>query len=129
MKLRSYRYNSEWMPDDFPHDFDAHIYFSLEQLEFVKNLRNKICAHFKTDQIFVGDIIPEPIGPHTLPMLEVNFSKELSSEMVSWLAAERGDLNILVHPQSGDDYYDHTQGAQWLGHPVNLKLEVFKHDK
>lgn len=123
---RSYRYNSEWMPEDFPHDFDAHIYFPSEQLDFIRTLREKICTHFKTDQVFVGDVIPEPIGPHTLPMLEVNFSKALYADIVAFLVTERGSLNILVHPQTGDDYYDHTQGAQWLGHPVNLKLEVFK---
>lgn len=59
-------------------------------------------------------------------MLEVNFSKAKYEEFVPWLERERGSLNILVHPQSGDDYDDHTNGAVWLGTPVDIKLEVFK---
>lgn len=126
MKPRNYRYNSEWMPKDFQHDWDAHIYFSVSELEFIKSLREKICTAFANSEIFVGDIIPEPIGPHTLPMLEVNFSMAQYEEFVPWLQRERGSLNILVHPQSGDDYDDHTNGAVWLGKPVAIKLEVFK---
>lgn len=126
MKSRTYRYNSEWMPKGFNHDFDAHIYFSSEQLDIIKKLRKKICDSFKTDKIFVGDIIPEPIGPHPLPMLEINFSKAIYSEMLAWITVERGQLNVLVHPQSGDDYFDHTQGAQWLGNSIKLKLEIFR---
>ncbi|MES2803845.1 MAG: DOPA 4,5-dioxygenase family protein [Bdellovibrionota bacterium] len=123
MANRNYRYNSEWMPKGFHHDFDAHIYFSTSQLEVIKLLREKICTEFKTNEIFVGDIIPEPIGPHTLPMLEVNFSQAQYSAFVSWLDQERNVLNILVHPQSGNDYNDHTTGAVWLGKSVPLKLE------
>ncbi len=126
MPARTYRYNSEWMPKGFQHDFDAHIYFSFAQLEFVKSLHEKIGAAFNHSEIFVGDIIPEPIGPHTLPMLEVNFSRAQYEKFVTWLQHERGSLNVLVHPQSGDDYDDHTNGAVWLGTPVDIKLEVFK---
>jgi len=126
MKPRNYRYNSEWMPKGFHHDFDAHIYFAAEELNLIKSLHEKICSNFKTGEIFVGDIIPEPIGPHSLPMLEVNFAKAKYAEFIAWLERERGSLNILVHPQSGDDYDDHTDGAVWLGNPVPIKLEVFK---
>lgn len=56
MPTRSYRYNSEWMPKSFQHDFDAHIYFSAAQLEFVKSLREKIGAAFNNSEVFVGDI-------------------------------------------------------------------------
>lgn len=124
--MRTYRYNSEWMPKNFPHDFDAHIYFPIEKMDFITQLRQKIADEFRTDQIFVGDIIPEPIGPHVLPMLEVNFSEALFSKMIFWLSAHRAELSVLVHPQTGDDYYDHTQMAIWLGSPVEIKLSVFK---
>ena len=123
---RTYRYNSEWMPEGFLHDWDAHIYYIAEQIDAVERLRSIICAEFNNDEIFVGDIIPEPIGPHTLPMLEVNFSKAMYYKLVPWLDEHRESLNILVHPQDEDEYINHTAKALWLGQPVKLKLEVFK---
>lgn len=126
MQPRNFRYNSEWMPKGFQNDWDAHIYFTIEQLDIIKALHAKLIAAFAHPEIFVGDVIPKPIGPHTLPMLEVNFSKARYLTVVQWLEKERGPLNILVHPQSGDDYTDHTQNAIWLGEPVALKLELFK---
>lgn len=126
MQPRNFRYNSEWMPKDFQNDWDAHIYFTAAQLDLIKSLHTKIVATFSSPEIFVGDVIPVPIGPHTLPMLEVNFTHAQYSNVVTWLENERGSLNILVHPQNGDDYTDHTKNAVWLGVPVALKLEVFK---
>ncbi|AZZ35453.1 DOPA 4,5-dioxygenase [Bdellovibrio sp. qaytius] len=126
MKTRTYRYNSEWMPKGFLHDWDAHIYYIPEQIDVIERLRSMICTEFKNDEIFVGDIIPEPIGPHTLPMLEVNFSQAQYYKLVPWLDEYRESLNILVHPQDGTDYDNHTAKALWLGQPVRLKLEVFK---
>ena len=114
------------MPKNFPHDYDAHIYFSDDQYNHIKLLKEKLGQSFSGPEIFIGDIIPEAIGPHTQPMLEVNFSIKLFSEIVPWLSVHRQDLNILVHPQTTDHYYDHTQMAIWLGHPVLLKLNVFK---
>jgi aromatic ring-cleaving dioxygenase len=126
MQARNFRYNSEWMPKGFQNDWDAHIYFAPEQLDAIKSLHVKLVATFTNPEIFVGDVIPRPIGPHTLPMLEVNFSEAQYSTVVPWLEKERGSLNILVHPQTGDDYTDHTNYAVWLGEPVALKLEIFK---
>ena len=122
---RTYRYNSEWMPRGFKHDFDAHIYFKPTEFDVITGLKEALAREIQSAEIFIGDIIPEPIGPHTLPMLEVNFSKAQYNQIVGWLERERKGLNILVHPQSGDDYDDHTQGAVWLGQAVPLKLEVF----
>ena len=34
-------------------------------------------------------------------------------------------FNILVHPLTGDDYFDHTQGVMWLGESVELDLSKF----
>lgn len=113
------------MPAGFEHDFDAHIYFPSDKTSFIESLRKKLIFKFESSEVFVGDVIPEPIGPHTMPMLEVNFSNKRFAEMVPWLSIERGSLNVLVHPQTGDDYFDHTQGAIWLGRPVDLKLELF----
>lgn len=35
---RPYRYNSEWMPKGFKHDFDAHIYFKPTEIDVITGL-------------------------------------------------------------------------------------------
>jgi DOPA 4,5-dioxygenase len=35
----------------------------------------------------------------------------------------RGGLDVLVHPQTGDSYDDHAIHALWLGTRLPLRLE------
>jgi DOPA 4,5-dioxygenase len=35
-------------------------------------------------------------------------------------------LNVLVHPQTGDDLADHSDNALWLGRKLRLKLGFMK---
>jgi len=120
-----YRVNSQLLPQGFPRDFDAHIYFSNHDRAAAEALRALALQQFKGRNFFVGEMIPEPIGPHSLPMFEMNFPKELFGEVVQWLIHHRGSLSILVHELTGDDLYDHTQAALWLGSPVALDLSRF----
>lgn len=121
----SFQVNSKLMPSGFPREFDAHIYFQPVESEFAALLREKAKREFTEKQVFVGELIPVPIGPHPQPMLEINFPRHLFAEVVLWLMHERGSLNVLVHEMSEDDYHDHTQGALWLGTPVELDLSKF----
>jgi len=127
--MRNFKYNSETRPADYAHDYDVHIYFTESDLKFVQNLKEKIGAAFseasKSKEVFIGDLIPKAIGPHPRPMLEINFAASRFAQIVPWLMRERRDLSILVHQITGDDYYDHTQGALWLGSPVALDLSRF----
>jgi len=110
-----------------PHDFDAHIYFVGEkESDLISALKSKIEIAFDQKNIFIGNIIPYPIGPHPLPMLEVNFGKERFSDVLFFLMKERGSLNILVHSLSEDDFYDHSAGAIWLGKTLELDFSRFK---
>jgi DOPA 4,5-dioxygenase len=38
----------------------------------------------------------------------------------------RGSLDVLVHPETGDAYDDHTLHALWLGTPQPLRLEILR---
>lgn len=120
MNNPSFKVNSKLLPDGFPREFDAHIYFSLDQLELATILRDKMKNHFRDQVFFVGDMITLAIGPHPVPMFEANFPLAIFSDVVLWLMKERGELSVLVHPLSGDDVYDHTQGAMWLGRSLEL---------
>ncbi|UOE99779.1 DOPA 4,5-dioxygenase family protein [Bdellovibrio reynosensis] len=123
---RPYKVNSQLLPAGFPREFDAHIYFSAEQRQQAETFRKAAIEQFAGLKVFVGEMIPEAIGPHPVPMFEINFPKELFSEVVLWLMHSRGDLSVLVHELTGDDHYDHTQAALWLGEAVELKYSVFK---
>lgn len=122
----TYKVNSKLLPEGFPRQFDAHIYFSEAQMEFAESLRQKAIVSFKDQEVFTGHLIPEPIGPHPLPMFEINFPKEKFTDVVLWLMRERSDLSVLVHELTGDDLYDHTQAAMWLGPQIDLDYDVFK---
>ena len=123
--MKSYKVNSKLLPEGFPREFDAHFYFTLEKISEATKLRDKIKLHFIDKEFFIGDMIPEPIGPHPMPMFEANFPTELFTEVVLWLMKERGEFSVLIHPLSGDDYLDHTQGAMWLGDSVKLDYSKF----
>jgi len=125
METRNFKVNSKLLPAGFPREFDAHIYFETKDLEKATQFRDKIKEHFKGETFFVGDMITVPIGPHPQPMFEANFPQEIFAEVVLWLMKKRGDFNILVHPLTGNDLYDHTQGAMWLGHAVKLNYSKF----
>jgi aromatic ring-cleaving dioxygenase len=76
-------------------------------------------------ELRIYQIWDEAIGPHTLPMFEVNiFTPAQFGAFIPWLVIHRGPLNVLVHPNTGNEYRDHTQRANWLGTPVPLRLHV-----
>ncbi len=43
---------------------------------------------------------------------------------VPWLMLNRDGLNVLLHPETGDDYADHARHAVWFGQSLKLKLEI-----
>lgn len=122
---RNFKVNSQLLPAGFPREFDAHIYFEESSRPFAEALREKALTTFHGQQVFIGEMIPVGIGPHPIPMFEINFPKEMFTEVVLWLMKERGDLSVLVHELTGDDLYDHTQAALWLGTQVPLNYSVF----
>lgn len=126
MNTRTYKVNSQLLPEGFPREFDAHIYFSSENRDIAEKLRAEALAKFQNQRVFVGEMIPEPIGPHPTPMFEINFPKEFFTDVVLWLMKARGELSVLVHELTGDDLYDHTQAALWLGEAVPLDYSRFK---
>ena len=100
METRNFKVNSKLLPVGFPREFDAHIYFPIEDLKKAQELRDKVKEHFKDETFFVGDMIDVPIGPHPMPMFEANFPQDIFTEVVLWLMKERGTFNVLVHPLS-----------------------------
>jgi aromatic ring-cleaving dioxygenase len=45
--------------------------------------------------------------------------------VVGWFNQNRGDLSVLLHPNSGFEYEDHSTSAMWSGAPWPLNIDLF----
>ncbi|HTZ78238.1 MAG TPA: DOPA 4,5-dioxygenase family protein [Stellaceae bacterium] len=100
--------------------YHAHVYYSEASRAAAAALREAVAAQFP---VVLGRWRDEPVGPHPQAMYQMAFPVEAFSRLVPWLMLNRGDLVILVHPLTGDDYEDHAHHALWLGAKLPLKLE------
>lgn len=56
-------------------------------------------------------------------MFEVNlFTPAQFGAFIPWLVINRGSLSALIHPNTDDEYRDHTQLATWMGQPFPLQV-------
>jgi aromatic ring-cleaving dioxygenase len=101
----------------------AHIYYDPRTRPHAERLREAIGAGF---QVQVGRWHDEPVGPHPTSMYQVAFAVSEFPLLVPWLALNRGELTVLVHPQAENAYEDHTAHAMWLGPPLPLRLDVLR---
>ncbi len=105
--------------------YHAHIYYDPQSTRgAAADLREAIAAAFP--QMRIGAWHDEPVGPHGVAMYQVVFAVEDFAGFVPWLMLRRGELDILVHPQTGDSYADHTAHVLWLGRPQPLRLDVLR---
>lgn len=108
-------------------DFHAHIYFDAETNSKAEEFRTLIGASsFASRLRYFGKLIHRPIGPHPLPMFEIDFEVEDFAEVSMFLMKNHGELSILIHPQTGDDPLDHSLHALWLGKQLVLNFDAFK---
>ena len=108
--------------------FDIHIYYNTfddEETKFARALRERIRREFPELRIY--KFWDRPVGPHVLPMFEVNvFSPSQFGAFVGWLAINRGPLSALIHPNTsdGEEERNHTQRAIWMGERLPLRTKA-----
>jgi DOPA 4,5-dioxygenase len=104
--------------------YHAHIYYEPTKTRSTAALlREAIGRHF---EVSIGSWHDEPVGPHPTAMYQVAFPAAKFSTFVPWLMLNRSGLDVLIHPQTGDAYDDHTKHAVWLGAPQPLRTEVLR---
>ncbi|KAF8723383.1 hypothetical protein AX14_009364 [Amanita brunnescens Koide BX004] len=102
--------------------FDFHVYYTLDQLEYARNLHQRIKREFP--EVFVYRVWEQPVGPHPTPMFEIQtVTPHQTGALFSFLTVNRGPLSVFVHPHTGDPVRDHTQNAIWMGRPWELRVD------
>jgi DOPA 4,5-dioxygenase len=109
--------------------YDFHIYYHYKdkssRLEAIA-LKNSIATIFKeeldNDEIILKVLRLEDIrGPHVVSYFEVDIQDPVVFlKFFSWIQLNHGTLSVLIHPNSGDTYKDHTDHAVWLGNKLPL---------
>jgi DOPA 4,5-dioxygenase len=103
--------------------YHAHVYYDQASKSAAGALRDKIDAAFTVD---LGRWHDAPVGPHPCGSYQIAFAPELFASLVPWLALNRGDLTVFVHPNTGDAMADHTAHVMWLGESRALNLDALR---
>jgi aromatic ring-cleaving dioxygenase len=105
--------------------YHAHVYYDPATTRSrAERLRERLAAQFP--QAKLGRWHDKPVGPHPQSMYQVAFPAGMLPEFVPWLMLNRDGLTVLLHPETGDDYADHSAHAAWFGAVLPLRLEIFK---
>jgi aromatic ring-cleaving dioxygenase len=105
--------------------YHAHIYYDPDLTrDRAALLRERVAAAFPAATL--GRWHDAPVGPHPQSMYQIAFPAELLASFVPWLMLNRDGLTILLHPETGNDYADHTEHAVWFGAMLPLRLDVLR---
>jgi DOPA 4,5-dioxygenase len=115
-------------PGKDPHaitHYHAHVYYDpAKSRGLAERLRERVAAEFP--QAKLGRWHDELVGPHSQSMYQIAFPADMLASFVPWLMLNRDGLTVLLHPETGDDYTDHTAHAAWFGAVLPLRLEAFQ---
>ena len=105
--------------------YHAHVYYDpASSRDRAERLRERVGAEFP--QAKLGRWHDELVGPHPQSMYQIAFPGEMLAKFVPWLMLNRDGLTVLLHPETGDNYTDHSAHAAWFGAVLPLRLDVFK---
>jgi DOPA 4,5-dioxygenase len=100
-----------------PVSWHFHIYFPSAEIDKAHWLHDTIARRFRVGLYPVEDGAG---GPHPLPNLEIQVSREEFPKVLPWMALNRQGLSVHVHPRSEDLIGDHIVWPLWLGKPIRL---------
>ncbi len=113
------------LPVDAIKDYHVHVYYDpATSRDRAARLRERVASEFP--QAKLGRWHDELVGPHPQSMYQIAFPTQMLAAFVPWLMLNRDGLTVLLHPETGDDFTDHTAHAAWFGAVLPLRVEVFK---
>jgi DOPA 4,5-dioxygenase len=105
--------------------YHAHIYYDpATSRDRAERLRERAGLQFPTAKL--GRWHDELVGPHPQSMFQIAFPADMLGAFMPWLMLNRDGLTILLHPETGDNYTDHSAHAAWFGAVLPLRLDVFR---
>lgn len=104
-------------------EYHVHIYYTEKSEAFAARLQKLADEKFGSRMRVTG-LWGRAVGPHPVPMFELDFAPRDLEEVLSWVLLHRGELSVLLHPVTGDDLVDHRDHAIWIGTQLPLNLEA-----
>jgi DOPA 4,5-dioxygenase len=101
----------------------AHVYFDAASRAPAHALYERVTERFPGARI--GRFHEKPVGPHPMWSFQIAFAPAQLADVVPWLALNRGELDVFVHPNTGDDFADHSAHVMFLGRSYPLDLSIF----
>jgi len=99
----------------------AHVYFEASSRDAAWALREAIATAL-AGLLEMGRFHEKPVGPHPMWSYQLAVESTAFLTVVGWLVLNHGALDVLVHPNTGDELRDHRDCALWLGHSHTLNL-------
>ena len=103
--------------------YHAHIYYDTTTRDAAARVREGLGARF---DVRLGRWHDKPVGPHPISMYQSAFKIAEFPRVVPWLMIYREGLDVLIHPETGDDVIDHTDYAMWLGTILDLNIDALR---
>ena len=88
-------------------EYHAHVYYDPATRETAALVREGVATAFP--DVKLGRWHDQPVGPHPQAMYQLAFSPQLMPALFPWLLLNRRGLAVLVHPETGEDYRDHSR--------------------
>ena len=101
----------------------AHVYFDAGSRDDAAKFREAVVAQFG-DRVQLGRFHEREVGPHPKWSFQVAFAPAQFADVMSWLALNRGALDVFAHPNTDDELRDHRDSALWLGRTYELDLRA-----
>jgi len=106
-------------------EYHAHVYYDPATTRArAERLRERVGRRFPRARL--GRWHDELVGPHPQSMYQIAFPAGMLADFMPWLMLNRDGLTVLLHPETGDNYTDHSAHAAWFGAVLPLRLDVFK---
>lgn len=104
-------------------DYHAHIYYTVAQRPQALALQYQLKALSEhTPEVEVYPLVDRCVGPHLQPMFEVAFTRAQYDTWLPLIEQVRGELPVLIHPLTPNQWANHGELARWLGQQLPLDL-------
>lgn len=99
----------------------AHVYFDATSRDAAWKLRETIESEL-AGLIQMGRFHEKPVGPHPMWSYQLGIAGAQFGQVLSWLVLNHADLDVFLHPNTGDALGDHRDRALWIGKSYRLNL-------